>query len=282
MRFDLMSRRLRILAMIFLLCAPGYLRAQDDDDVSLGKFARELRTSRPVRHGEVIDNDNLNRLMDEAESQRLDGKPIFSISPSGIFTAVSPDGSCSLSFDARSVPSASAVYITTDLPQGEMAKLTGPASIHDGELEVSLRNNTGWDLKEVVIGITAVQTQSAPPEYRFATLASVSMEEKLPDFTVLIHLKGNVVAGASGIFRAEVASDFPQSKDWRWEIVSARGIPPAAQFSGLARAPNQAVVAPNSPMLTPHPNTDLQQNTSTNGTITAGPTPNSPTEPTRP
>jgi hypothetical protein len=269
-----MLQLLRISAIFILLGAPGYLKAQDDDDdISLGQVARELRTSRPSRGGEVIDNDNLNRLMDEAESQRLDGKPIFSISPSGVFTAVSPDGSCSLSFDARSVTPATDLYITADLPQDEIPKLSGPAVLQDGALEVSVQNGTGWELKEVVVGITAVQTQTLPPEYRFATLETALSAEKLPDATALYHLKGDALPGTTALFRAQTGGEFPLRKDWRWEIIGARGIPPSAHSSGVATAPDQPPASPNSALPTESNGVVAQSNSSATGTMLAGSTP---------
>src|SRR6185437_1685763 len=108
------------------------------------------------------DNDNLDEFMDKAESERLDSQPIFSVSPRGVFNAVSPDGACSLSFDGRIANRMSATFVATDLPQSELLKIEGPAAIHDGSLEVSVHNGTQWDLKEIVVGISVRQAQAAP------------------------------------------------------------------------------------------------------------------------
>ena len=87
---------------ILLLCAAAPCRAQDDE-VSLGDLARSVRKVKPAEEQPaVIDNDNLSIMMDKAESERLNGKPVFSIDPSGkSFRMTSPDGTCSLSFDAK-------------------------------------------------------------------------------------------------------------------------------------------------------------------------------------
>lgn len=230
-----MRRLIYIFAILALLGAPALLRAQSqNDDIPLGDLARELRGSRPPEQTEVIDNDNLDRVMDKAESERLDSQPVFSITHAGTFVAVSPDGSCSLTFDARSVNQSSAAYIATDLPQDELPKLEGVAAIEDGVLEVSVHNRTPWELKEIVVGVTEPQAQTAPAEYRFATLESsrLSSPEKSADAMVLYHLTGIGVPDSTTVFRAPVdnmSEVLAQGKDWHWSVVGARGIPPAAQ-----------------------------------------------------
>src|SRR5229473_3539973 len=160
-----MSRFVHIASAFILLCCPVFLAAQEDD-VSLGDAAREARKSKPVQgqveEQKVIDNDNFAIMMDKAESARLDGKPVFSIDPSGkTFRMTSPDGTCSLSFDAKATALISTPYIASELPQDELLKLEGPAAIHDDVLEVSLHNSTGWELKEIVVGITELRNQPA-------------------------------------------------------------------------------------------------------------------------
>jgi hypothetical protein len=200
-------------------------------------LARQLRAA---HEGElsstVIDNDNLDLVMDKAESERLEGQPIFAISSSGrTFTAISPDGVCSLSFNPRTDKKNISGFIATDLPHYELAKLEGPAAFQDGELEVSVRNGTNWELTQIEVGVTMLQTRSGPPEYRFATLAFVPDEtpEKLPDTTVLYHLSGTAAPGATTVFRAPVDATFNADKEWHWAIVGARGIPPAAPTTAL-------------------------------------------------
>jgi hypothetical protein len=225
-----MRRFLYISALAFVVCASLFAQ---DDDISLGDLARALRNSKPPEQTDVIDNDNLDRIMDKAESERLEGQPIFSFAHAGTFLAVSPDGSCSLSFDARTVNRTSAAYIATDLPQSELFKLEGPAAIQDGMLQVSVHNGTQWELKEIVVDVTVTQIQ-APPEYRLATLQSVPIvsSEKFPEPTFLYRVKGNALPTSTGTFRAalgDLSEALSNGKDWRWSIVGARGIPPAAQ-----------------------------------------------------
>src|SRR6266404_1867726 len=184
--------RIAYAGIVLLFCLPPFLRAQDEE-VSLGDLARSVRKSKPVEEQKVIDNDNFAAMMDKAESARLNGKPVFSIDPSGkTFRMTSPDGSCSLSFDAKATALISTPYVASDLPQDELLKLEGPATIHDDILEVALHNRTAWELKEIVVGVTVLQPQ-AGNEYRPAKLETATdapAAEKLPDLTVLYHLKG--------------------------------------------------------------------------------------------
>jgi hypothetical protein len=274
----MMRRLLQISAILFIVCAPAYLRAQDDD-VSLGDLARALRNSKPPEETDIIDNDNLDRIMDKAESQRLEGQPVFSITHTGALVAVSEDGACSLSFDSRSLSRNSAAYITADLPQSELIKLEGPAAIQDGTLQVSIHNGTRWELKEIVVGLTLTQAPSAPPEYRLATLQSVPIipSEKLPDSTTLYHLRGNALPNSTSTFRASLEDSSEATtvgKDWHWSIVGARGIPPAAQAltaNGSSTAPG--LVDPTSAVRAETIQAGADQTATSNPSVTTSPGP---------
>jgi hypothetical protein len=233
-----MPRFFLITIAMFLLCAPAWMNmSAQEDEIPLGDLAREFRNSKPPDQSEVINNDNFTLMMDRAESERLDGQAIFSISRSGrTFTAVSPDGTCSLSFVAKSTNRTPSAYIATDLPQDELLKLEGPASIEDGALQVSVHNGTQWEVKEIVVGVTVLQNQSGP-EYRPAIMGPAPVaSEKLPDLTVLYHLKGNSAPDATAVFRGPLGGSFSESKDWHWAIVGARGIPPAAPASTVPQS----------------------------------------------
>ncbi len=282
-----MSRVAHIASVLVLLCCPVYLAAQEDS-VSLGEVAREARKSKPSTEPKVIDNDNFAIMMDKAESARLDGKPVFSIDPSGkSFRMTSPDGTCSLSFNANVTALISAPYVASDLPQDEMLKIAGSAAIHDDTLEVALHNGTGWDLREIVIGITVLQA-SATPGYQPAKLTfgpEVAPAEKLPDMTVLYHLKGTSAPDSTTVFRGVMggsfADGFAQSgfgesgselnKDWHWAIVAARGIPPANPNS----TPGEQVPVANAvsaPANNPQP---IQQPPNSSNSAAAGSLPSS-------
>jgi hypothetical protein len=243
-----MSRSLYIAIafLIFIFSSP--IEAQDEE-VSLGEIARAARKAKLVEapktdDSKVIDNDNFAVMMDKAESARLNGKPVFAVdSIAKAFRMISPDGSCSLSFDARSAATLGSAYIASDLPQDELLKLEGPASIHGDVFEVSVHNGTGWELKEIVVGFTVLQS---PPEStqihpaRLVTSSDSDPAEKLPDLTVLYHLKGSSAPNSTTAFQGPLGGNFGATKDWHWSIVAARGIPPASPLV----APEQSTSAP--------------------------------------
>lgn len=245
-----------LAALVALLLSPAFVCAQDDE-VPLGDLARAARNVKPAEEQTVIDNDNLNVMMDQAESERLNGKPVFSIDPSGnAFRMTSPDGTCSLSFDAKATALISTPFVSSELPQDELLKLQGPATVHDGILEVSLHNGTGWDVKEIVVGITVLQTSSVP-EFKPARMIGPideSMTQKLPDMTMLYHLKATSPPDANTVFRADLGGDLDASKEWHWALIGARGIPPAAPGSL-----DESLPAPPSAGSTTVPNTTLSE-----------------------
>jgi hypothetical protein len=222
--------RIASAGIVLLFCLPTFLRAQDEE-VSLGDLARSVRKSKPVEEQKVIDNDNFAAVMDKAESARLNGKPVFSIDPSGkTFRMTSPDGTCSLSFDAKASALISTPYVASDLPRDELLKLDGPATIQDGVLQVSVHNRTDWELKEIVVGITVLQPQAAAEllPIALAPAENTTPAEKRPDSTALYHLKGTGAPDSTTMFSASLGENFGQVKDWHWAIVSARGVPPAS------------------------------------------------------
>lgn len=218
---------------VVLLCAATPLCAQDDD-VSLGDLARAARKQKPAEDERpVIDNDNLSTMMDKAESERQDGKPVFSIDPSGkTFRMTSPDGICSLSFDAKAAALISTPYISSDLPAYELAKLEGTAAMRDGFLEITLRNGTEWELKEIAVGVTVLNPRGVAlePAGLLSTVAA-QVESRSPDATAIFHLKASSGAGATTVFRAVVNDELSQTKDWHWALVAARGLPPTPAAS---------------------------------------------------
>jgi len=228
------SRQILVLIAIAL---PLSVRAQDGEP-SLGDVARDARRAK-VGEGsssgqKIIDNDNFSAVLDQAEAARMTGKPVFSIESSGnAFRMTSPDGTCSLSFDARATSLISSSFVSSDLPQDDLAKLEGHALIHDDVLEVSVRNGSPWELRELVIGVTVLQKtvkdETEMAETQMAT--DPSWTGKSPDSTAIMHLRGSVAASATGTFTAVLGGDMNlavnPNTEWRWALVSARGIPPA-------------------------------------------------------
>jgi hypothetical protein len=226
-----MLRAYFIAVVTVLLVFSAQLRAQENE-VSLGDLARATRKTRVNDTRPVIDNENLGVMMDKAESERLNGKPVFSIDPSGkSFRMTSPDGTCSLSFDANATALISTPFVSSELPQDQLLKLEGPAGIHDGVLEISLHNASDWEVKEIVIGVTVLQNPSAAALKPALFGPSTGTPERLPDLTMLYHLKATAPPEAVTTFRANLGDTLDSTKDWHWSLVSARGVPPAAPGS---------------------------------------------------
>jgi hypothetical protein len=125
-----------------------------------------------------------------------------------------------------------------------------------------VHNGTAWELKEIVVGITVLQ-QPGSAVVRSAKLMPASdaaPAEKLPDLTVLYHLKGTAAPDSSTMFRGSLGGNFgeanskpdsrvdPNSKDWHWAIVAARGIPPASPTVAPMQAATPAMPGINQPL----------------------------------
>lgn len=241
-----MSRRTKLATAGMLLFCPVLVLAQDAEP-SLGDVARSYRKvggeGRPV-----IDNDNLPAVMDKAEAERLNGKPVFSIDPSGkTFRMSSPDGSCALSFDAKAAPLITTRHPISNLPFDALDRLDGTASVHDGVIEVQLHNGTEWDVKEVVIGVTVLNEHA--PLFRSASLLGPTdglLVPKPPDVTVLYHLTATTLPDGSTTFRGGLDQDLSPATEWHWAVVGAKGIPPAPPIptSGKENAPLPLVPPP--------------------------------------
>jgi len=220
---------------------PACAAAQAEGGVSLGDLARSLRQSKTPNEPaapNVIDNDNLSQVIDDVELLRQSGKPMFSFDGGGRnFQMSSPDGTCSLSFNANATALVSSPYVSQDLPQSELVKLDGPANIHDDTLEVSVYNASPWNLREITVGLTIVRTDTSaasdetaklPP----AAIAEIFPTERRPDLTFLLHLKGSTAPFATTVYREKLdpsllGINLGEGQEWHWAIVEAKGIPPA-------------------------------------------------------
>jgi hypothetical protein len=224
-----MPRPLQFALAAFLVVCPG-LGAAQEPDAPLGDVARQYRKAKPADEENVINNENLPLVMDKAEAERLNGQPVFSIDPSGkTFRMSSPDGSCSLSFDARATALISTPYVSSSLPLDELARLDGTAAIHDGVIEVSVHNGTAWELKEIVVGVTVLSERGTL--LKSANLLGPTESElvpRTPDVTLLYHLKAASAPDSMTVFRGSLDQDFGPAIDWHWALVGARGVPPAA------------------------------------------------------
>jgi hypothetical protein len=204
------------------------------DEVPLGDLARNLRkTQAPPRS--VIDNDNLSDVMEQGENKRwasstsrlsLEHAAMQFVKPP------SPDVTCALSFSGERDLLPGNLHPET-LPDSEVGKLNGPASIVGDSLQLSIHNGSNWDLREITVGFTLVHRQE--PTYRDidgfrllpATLNSAIATEKNRETTVLYHMKGTAAPAATTLFQAPLNVSIGPDEEWHWAIVQAKGIPPA-------------------------------------------------------
>lgn len=225
---------LAITVALFAALLPACAAAQSDDDVSLGDFARSLRKDKAQAEQTVIDNDNLTQVMDQAENQRLNGSITFSFDQTGRnFEMTSPDGTCSLSFNAKSTALLVSPIVPLDLPQTELARLDGPATIDGDDLQVSVYNGTGWNVKEITVGLTLARRPESDEDFYGATkllpvvAGDTNPGEKRSDVTMLLHLKGSAAPFVITVFREKLGAVLDADQEWHWAIVQAKGIPPS-------------------------------------------------------
>jgi hypothetical protein len=200
----------------------------DGGEQSLGDLARSMRKGKPVAEHAVIDNDNLHQVMDEVQNRKLNGSLLFSLD--GIakkFQVSSPDVTCDLSFSASATSLLSDAYAPQDLPEGELAKLDGPASISGDTLQIAVHNGTSWSVKEITVGLTILRS-SEVNRARLIPAAETTnlLPEKHPDVTVLYHLKGSAPPSTTTVFHETLGTALGRDQEWHWAIVQAKGLPP--------------------------------------------------------
>lgn len=151
--------RLILLLAALLALHPARLIAQDSpNDSPLGDLARTLRKKTPPSQ-DVIDDDNLTKVMQQAESRHASGSALkfLMAGESKGFQVAAPDVTCSLSFTANAKLLLSSQYAQMELPPSEVMKLEGPATIEGDALIVSVYNRTDWHVSEVAVALTVVK-----------------------------------------------------------------------------------------------------------------------------
>jgi hypothetical protein len=232
------------LAVLFVALAPCVRAQQDAGDVPLGDVARMLRKKATAADA-VIDNDNLTKVMQDADKERAAGSPVFSLDPGGKnFRVSSPDVMCSLSFTAKSSSLLADPQMWDELPRSELAKLDGPATIDGDLLQVSMHNGSSWELREVTIGLTIVKRSEAGNAYygRARIVPAVAGDpqqsqessQKHPDVTLLMRVKGTAAPSTTAVFRTALNFALFPDQEWHWAIVKAKGIPPHVSDNATA------------------------------------------------
>ena len=259
------TRILLVATMAVAAALPVSLAAQDEQDTPLGDVARSFRKKNPPAQ-EVIDNDNMSKVMDQVESHRASAASLrYSIDAGGkSFQVSAPDVTCSLAFSANTKALLASQYVQLDLPEGELLKLDGPATIDGDAFQVSVFNGTDWHVSEVAVALTVLKrtdVHGAVSEYGAAKLipavAGEALQEGAPqeaenrsqkrsDVTVIYKMRAAAAPAATTVFRAPLNLEIGPDQEWHWAIVQARGYPPqsSAGPSPPTQAPAQSVLVP--------------------------------------
>jgi hypothetical protein len=264
--------RRRILAGFAIAFFALPMPAQDAP-TPLGDVARSLRKKKeqaqtqpqaqpaapPAPTPTVIDNDNFDKVLDDAEARHLTSTSfLYSFNDTGkSFQVSAPDVTCSLSFNAHANALLTRTFIQTDLPDDELRKLDGPAAITQDGLEVSVTNGTQWRVEEITVGLTVVRSPAATAANaggpRLITTAAQTpsvpekqSDTKQSDITTLYHLHAVAMPSSTVVYKAQLSVIPAPDQEWHWAIVQARGIPPRPQDSALSLpfAPSSHAVIP--------------------------------------
>ncbi len=244
------------------LLAPALVAGQelDDSDTPLGDVARSFRKKTPSAQQEIIDNDNLSKVMDDVDSRRVSRSSfLYSVDVLGkTFQVSAPDVTCSLSFTANIKSLLSSAYVQMDLPADELLKLSGPAAIHGDSLEVSVFNGTNWHVSEVAVALTVVRRAEFPeaalhdrPGHdqpgndglaKLIPAAAIepvqerdnrsdNRTEKRSDMAVLYRMRAAAAPFVVTVFAAPLNVEIGPDQEWHWAIVQAKGYPPQQHAS---------------------------------------------------
>ena len=235
-----------MLAALLAGLLPVLLVAQDDpNDLPLGDVARTLRKKTPPSQ-DVIDDDNLSKVMQQAESRHASGSALtFLMSGDGkAFQVSAPDVTCSLSFTANAKSLLSSQYAQMELPPAEVVKLEGPATIEGDALMVSVYNRTDWHVSEVAVALTVVKKSETRETSLYGgptlegrakllpALADSSPQEsgvrpeKKPDMTLIYRMRAAAPPAVTTVFSAPLNRELAPDEEWHWAIVQAKGYPP--------------------------------------------------------
>ncbi len=228
-----------ILALPMLLAAliPLRLAAQDDptgdpNDTPLGDVARTLRKKTPSSQS-VIDDDNLTKVMDQAESRHAPGSALryLMAGESKGFRVSAPDVTCSLAFTANVKSLLSNQYAQMELPSDELAKLDGPATIEGDALIVAVYNRTDWHVSEVGVALTVIKKNVLVGGISIGDAETDLRPEKKPDRTVIYRMRAASPPWETTVFSTPLKTQLAGDEEWHWAMVQARGYPPQT-YSG--------------------------------------------------
>jgi hypothetical protein len=252
--------RVRLFLTLLVALMPALLSAQDDlNDLPLGDVARTLRKKTPPSQ-DVIDDDNLPTLMQQAESRHTPGSALTYLMAGAKkgFQIAAPDVTCSLAFSANAKSLLSSAYAQMELPPGEVLKLEGPATIEGDALIVSVNNRTEWHVSEVAVALTVVK-KTGPHQAAFSDGATFTdgpavlgamaetppqesevRPEKKPDVTMIYRMRAAAPPWVTTVFSAPLNLELAPDEEWHWAIVQARGYPPQSYSGSQSQTTTEA------------------------------------------
>lgn len=264
-------RILLALPVMLAVLAPVRASAQDDaNDAPLGDVARNLRKKTPSTQ-QVIDDDNLPQVMEQvqqADSRRGAASALrFLMAGEGKgFRLSTPDATCSLSFTPNVKSLLSSQYSEMDLPQQQVTKLQGQATIEGDALTLPIFNGTDWHVSELDVALTVVHKRGTRDPFGLeeplagngedgnSGMASDPLQqvrpEKKPDVTLIYRMRAAGPPWERAVFSAPLDIDLTAGDEWHWAIVQAKGYPPESYGRGTQQAAAKTN-APISPALPP-------------------------------
>ncbi|MGH9493928.1 MAG: hypothetical protein ACRD3B_02940 [Candidatus Sulfotelmatobacter sp.] len=241
-------RLLVITPVLLAAMMPVRARAQDDpNEIPLGDVARSLRKTNQPAQPPVIDDDNLTKVMDDADSRRGFGSSSLRYLMGGEskgFQVAAPDVTCSLAFTANVKTLLAGQYSQMDMPADDVAKLQGPATIEGDALTVSIFNDTNWHVSEVAVALTVVKkkTDSAGDLEVDSALQEIRPEKK-QDVTVIYRMRAPAPPWERAVFSAPLNFELGPGDEWHWAIVQAKGYPPQGEGSAATASKDTPAVA---------------------------------------
>ena len=234
-----------MLPVLVAALMPARLAAQDDpNDLPLGDVARTLRKKTPPSQ-QVIDDDNLAKVMEQAESRHAQGSALrfLMAGDSRAFRVSVPDVTCSLAFTANVKSLLSNQYAQMELPAEELSKLEGPATIEGDSLILAVYNRTDWHMSEVAVALTVIKKRGAFEAMSFGDAEAEVRPEKKPDATAIYRIRAAAPPFETTVFSTRLKTELAADEEWHWAIVQARGYPPQS----YAGSPQQNGAETNAP-----------------------------------
>ncbi len=218
--------------MLLAALIPVRLAAQDDpngdpNDTPLGDVARTLRKKTPSSQS-VIDDDNLTKVMEQAESRHSPGSALRFLMAGDRrgFQVSAPDVTCSLAFTANVKSLLSNQYAQMEVPADELSKLEGPATIEGDALIVALYNRTDWHVSEIAVALTVIKKNVVLGGMAIGDAEIGVRPEKKPDVTVIYRMRAAAPPWETTVFNTTLKTQLAADEEWHWAIVQARGYPP--------------------------------------------------------